>query len=194
MRCEVPAPRRPSTPSARSAAARGYPGCTRGQDAADAARHCNTQPVCWPPREPSRRPPGGHRSSWSRPPSSGASRGAGSFHPSGLSPSKRDRSRCLPRRPPKPGPAVGAALGSLPTTLGECRPPHSALFLGSSLLSRFKQMPRCPPPCRGSPFIPGQAQSILDRMPLAGPAASELPLGMEGSRAGARQASTLLWS
>lgn len=126
MRGASPAPAQ--HPSTRSAAARGYPGCTRGQDAADAARHCNTQPVCWPPREPSRRPPGGHRSSWSRPPSSGASRGAGSFHPSGLSPSKRDRSGASPGGLPSQGQPWGQLWALCPPPWGSAGLPTRLSF------------------------------------------------------------------
>lgn len=66
MRCKVPAAWRPGLRHTRSAA-RGYPSC-RGQDAANATRHCNTQPVCWPPREPSP-PPAGSGPAGAPPPS-----------------------------------------------------------------------------------------------------------------------------
>lgn len=80
---------RPASHTRSSAPARGSPSCTHGQDAANATRHCNTQPVCWPRREPSRRllrrPPAGTGPAGARPPSSGARLGAGSFHSCGVS-------------------------------------------------------------------------------------------------------------
>lgn len=125
--------------------------------------------------------------------------GAGSFHPSGVSPSKGDRSCASPGGLPSQGRPSGAAVGFLPTTLGKCRPAHSALSPGSSLLFRSQcwrpclwveadakvpHQPRPRPSSRGSPLLPGLSQGVLDRIPLAGPGASELPLGMEAARLG----------
>ncbi|CAK7322109.1 hypothetical protein VULLAG_LOCUS23795 [Vulpes lagopus] len=116
MRCKVPAAWRPGLRHTRSAA-RGYPSC-RGQDAANATRHCNTQPVCWPPREPSPPPAG--------------SGPAGAPPPSRLPPPRSIWGRPLGWGPQGglPG-GRGSAAGALPNRLGKCLP-FVLGFLGSS--------------------------------------------------------------
>lgn len=71
----------PASHTRSCAPARGYPSCTHGQDAANATRHCNTQPVCWPQREPSAAPLAGTSPAGAQPPSSEHPRGlAASTH------------------------------------------------------------------------------------------------------------------
>lgn len=99
-------------------------------------------------------------------------------------------------------------MGFLPARLGKCLPLHSAFWevhfssveqmlealpLG---ISRCQSVPASHSPLHqagGHPLFQGSPRAVLDRMPLAA-LESELPLGMEGSLAGAGQARARLWS
>lgn len=196
---------RPASHTRSSAPARGYPSCAHGQDAANATRHCNTQPVCWPQREPSRRllrrPWAGTGPAGARPPSSGASLGAGSFHSSGVSLSPRHPS------PASPGglrtlelSVLGQIWAFRPTDWGSaclCSRLSGKLVLLLRSLGAggpFKQMSKCPMAAHQPlPYFTGQGATVSSRelparpwtacIPLA-TAGSEVPLGMEISLAG----------
>lgn len=138
------------------------------------------------------------------PPSPGASLGAGSFHPPGVSLSTRAPVLCLLRGPPNPRAGLpGSALSFLPTR-------HSAFweahFSSTKLVLEILSpgVSRCPsvsPPAAAHPSTKQGAALYSRELPgrpwTATPwqrPVSELPLVIEGSLAGAGQASTLLWS
>lgn len=175
---------RPASHTRSSAPARGSPSCTHGQDAANATRHCNTQPVCWPRREPSRRllrrPPAGTGPAGARPPSSGARLGAGSFHSCGVSSPLGTPSSASPGGFQTRELSLWGQLWAFCPTGREVL--AFASSLGSSFLfceaggaggpfSRWKPMPKCPLAAHQLlPHSTGQGATLSSReLPQSGP-------------------------
>lgn len=187
----------PASHTRSCAPARGYPSCTHGQDAANATRHCNTQPVCWPQREPSAAPLAGTGPAGAQPPSS--------EHPRGLAASTHLGVRLCTRDlvPGSPGTLHTRGLGPwgqfwafcpadwgsacLRTWLsGKLVPPR-----GSGRAGGFEALPpgvrRCqsvPPAAhqplpapteQGPPFVPGSSHSSPGLCTLGSRVVSELP-------------------